>query len=216
MPVPLGPTRPIRSPKWTSSENGRNRSPTETPSSRTTRRAESPPRSRGVDPLVGHRRRRRTSGDELLPAGLGGIGLRRVLEVHGRPLLHDLHVPEQPAFLVVPAVERVTKTLLALLPSLRVGRIGPTVHPRPTALDRDHLGDGPLEQRAVVADHQDGRLAGRELRFQPRPGRDVEVVVGLVEEQHVGPGVEQHVEQQPLAFAAGELADPASRDVVDR
>ena len=52
--------------------------------------------------------------------------------------------------------------------------------------------------------------------FEPGAGGHVEVVVGLVEQQHVGAAGEQHVEHEPLAFAAAQLADRARGEVVDR
>ena len=54
------------------------------------------------------------------------------------------------------------------------------------------MGD-PLEEGAVVADHQHGGALARQHRLQRLDGEDVEVVGGLVEQQHVrrlgeGPG----------------------------
>jgi hypothetical protein len=54
------------------------------------------------DLLLGDRRRRRPDLHELLPAGLGRVGLGGVLEVLRGALLHDLHVVEQAALLLVP------------------------------------------------------------------------------------------------------------------
>ena len=168
------------------------------------------------DRLVAHRRRRRTGGDELVPPRLGGVGAAGVAVVLGRPLLHDLHVPVQAPLLVLPALEGVAELLLAASPGLGERGVGAAVHPGAGALDGDHLGRRPAEQRAVVADHQDRDLAGGEALLQPPAGRDVEVVVGLVEQQHVGLGRQQDVEQQPLALAAGEVADAPRRHVLDR
>jgi len=55
-----------------------------------------------------------------------------------------------------------------------------------------------------VGDHQDrlARLADRPLELEL--GRDVEEVVGLVEQQHVGVGAQQHVEHELLALPARE------------
>ena len=150
-----------------------------------------PPRRVGaaegdVDLLVGHRRRRRAGGDELLPPRLGRVGLGGVLEVLRGALLHDLHVMEEAPLFVVPALQRVAQQLLATLACLGEGGVRTAVHPAARPFDDDDLGGHPLEQGAVVADHEDGALAGLDLLLQPHTCGDVEVVVGLVEQQHVG------------------------------
>ena len=168
-----------------------------------------------LDVLVRHGRRRWTRGDELLPAGLRRVGLRRVLEVLRGALLHDLHVLEQPALLVVPALQVVAELLLTPRARLGEGAVRAAVDPAPGPLDDDDLRRHALEQRPVVADHQDRRPAVEDLVLEPAAGRDVEVVVRLVEQQHVRPRREQQVEDQPLALAAGQLRHEACGDVVD-
>ena len=49
----------------------------------------------------------------------------------------------------------------------------------------DGAGRDRVEEAAVVADEQQGAAAGLEVVFQPLDGLDVEVVGGLVEQQHV-------------------------------
>ncbi len=169
-----------------------------------------------MDVLVGDRGRRRAGLHEALPPGLRPVGLGGVLEVLGRPLLHHLHVVEQAALLVVPSLQGVAQEALTVLPGLGKGGVRAAVDPAGGALQHDELGGAPLQQDPVVAHHQDRAGAGPELILQPGPGGHVEVVVGLVEQEHVGPGVEQHVEHEPLALPARQLAHQAGRHVVDR
>ena len=53
-----------------------------------------------------------------------------------------------------------------------------------------------------MADEQDRLRAGLQRVLEPLLAGDVEVVVGLVEEQHVGVGAQQHLEGEPLLLAA--------------
>ena len=167
-----------------------------------------------LDLLVRHGRGRRADGHELLPPGLRGVGLGGVLEVLRGPLLHDLHVVEEAALLVVPALQGVAQQFLAAGPSLRERGVGAAVHPRARPLDHHHLRGDALQQGAVVADHQDRAAARLQLVLQPQPGGDVEVVVRLVEQQDVRPAVQQQVQHQALALAPAELADQAGGEVL--
>jgi hypothetical protein len=144
------------------------------------------------------------------------VGLRGVLEVLRGALLHHLHVAVQPTLLVLPPSDGIAEQLLAVCSRCRKPRVRPAVHPAAVAFDAHDLGGHPFEQRTVVAHHQHGRLGGEQLLFQPDACRDVEVVVGLVEQQHVGIAGEEQVEHQPLAFTARQLTDESRGHVVDR
>ena len=94
------------------------------------------------------------------------------------------------------------------------------MHPGARALESDDGIAGRREQLAVVGDHQD-RLARRaDQRLELTLGRDVEEVVGLVEEQHLSVGGEQQLEHQALALSAGQrgrgpvadFVEPGARD----
>ena len=64
-------------------------------------------------------------------------------------------------------------------------------------------------------EHRLGR--GRELPLEPALARDVEVVVGLVEQQRgERPAPQQRLEDEPLLLAAGQRADLAPLDLVIR
>ena len=77
------------------------------------------------------------------------------------------------------------------------------MHPRAVALqghDRPHRAG---EDLTVVRDHQDRLLGRPHASLERQLRRHVEEVVGLVEQQDVGIGGEQHVEHELLALAAG-------------
>ncbi len=81
--------------------------------------------------------------------------------------------------------------------------------PVPEVADPVH----PLEQLAVVADEQKRARPGAEDVMEPGPGRAVEVVGRLIEEQHVRPEQEQPRETEPDHLATGQLADPPVEEV---
>ena len=71
------------------------------------------------------------------------------------------------------------------------------------------------QQLTVVADEQD-RLARRpQLALQPPLGRDVEEVVGLVEQEDVVVAAQQDLERHALLLAAGERAQRPGGDLVE-
>ncbi len=88
------------------------------------------------------------------------------------------------------------------------------MHPTTRSFNGNHLGGTTLEQGAVVAHHQDGGLALSKFLFKPLTGWDIEVVVRLVQQQHVGTRREQQVEHEPLAFASREFRDESRRHVI--
>jgi hypothetical protein len=111
----------------------------------------------------------------------------------------------QAALLLLPAVQRAAEQRLAVLARLGVAHVGAAVDPGAVALQRDDRVDGGGEDVAVVGDHQDRLGGGGDAPLELALGRDVEEVVGLVEQQQRGVGAEQVLEHEPLALAAGEL-----------
>ncbi len=67
----------------------------------------------------------------------------------------------------------------------------------------------PVQQLAVVADHDQHTRPGLDGRVQPLAGVHVEVVGRLVQEQHVGPVQQQRGQPQQHRLAARQLADGA-------
>ena len=116
---------------------------------------------------------------------------------------------EQATFFIVPTLEVVTHEFLALLTCFREGGVRASVHPTARTFDSDDFGCDALKKNAIMAHHQDGALATANLFFQPRAGGNVEVVVGFVQEQHVGARVQQQIKNKALAFAAGEFTNKA-------
>ncbi len=165
--------------------------------------------------MVGRRRGRRADLDEALPARLGGVGARGVAVAPRRPLLHDPVVEVKAPLLVLPALQRVAEQLLAALARGRVGGVGAAVDPAAARLQRDDLRHARRQQVAVVADHQH-RLRGlAQAALEPALGRDVEEVVGLVEQQRGRVRAEQEVEHDLLALAARDLAHVAPPHVAE-
>ena len=72
------------------------------------------------------------------------------------------------------------------------------------AVEVQHAGDGLVEQVEVVADHEQGAAVGPHEAEQPLLGVAVEVVGGLVEEQHVAAGEEDAGDLDPAPLAAGQ------------
>jgi hypothetical protein len=110
---------------------------------------------------------------------------------------------------LVPAPAQLLQSLDPLGPRLVVGGEAATVYPRPAVLDRHYPGRRPGQQLAIVRDEQHGlhRLAQRVL--QPQLARHVQVVVRLVEQQHLVRPAQQRLEGEPLLLAAGQRAQPA-------
>ncbi len=76
------------------------------------------------------------------------------------------------------------------------------MEPAAVALERQDGAHGVREQIAIVGDDQHG-LAGRgDRRLQSPLARNVEEVVGLVEEEDLGVGREEDLEHQALALTA--------------
>src|SRR3954451_23398613 len=76
-------------------------------------------------------------------------------------------------------------------------------------LEREHVGRNAVEEPPIVAD-DDRTAAKRQQRLLERAKRvDIEVVRGLVEEEQVGPSLQQFCEMHPVALAARQSADLA-------
>ena len=123
---------------------------------------------------------------------------------------------EESAFLLVPTFDSIAEQRLTLLPGLGERGITATVDPTAGAFEHHDLGGDPFEQRTVVTHHQDGAWAVDDLFFEPDAGRDIEIVVRLIEQEYVGTRCQQQVEYEPFAFATGQFADLTSCKVFDR
>ncbi len=106
-----------------------------------------------------------------------------------------------------------------------VGAVGARPHADRALVELGDLGDGRVEQVAVVGDHHDGAVEVVQQRAEPLAARHVEVGLGLVEQQHVRAPGEAGGERDELALAAGELArrhlervavDPERAQVAER
>ncbi len=84
-----------------------------------------------------------------------------------------------------------------------------SVDPRAASLDGDDALGGAGQQLAIMAD-EEHRLAGLgQLPLQPALAGDVEVVVRLVEQEHLVGAAQQRLEHQPLLLAAGQRGHSA-------
>ncbi len=134
-------------------------------------------------------------------------GLHRVVAVGhvrrvGRLLLQGAHQVDQPLVLLVPAPAQLGQPLVPRRPGLVVAGEAAAVHPRRPALDGDHAVGDAGEQLAVVADEQHGLAGVEQPLLEPPLARDVEVVVRLVEQQHLVGPAQQRLQRQPLLLAA--------------
>ena len=75
-------------------------------------------------------------------------------------------------------------------PGLAVLGVGALVFDEPGLVEVQHAGDGFVEQVQVVADHQQGAAVGPQESHEPVLGIAVEVIGGLIEQQHVTAGEE--------------------------
>ena len=123
--------------------------------------------------------------------------------------------------LLVPAAAQLLEPGEALPASLSQAGEAAAVHPDRVARgaeleDRNGL-RRLVQQLAVVADQQHGLGRTDKLGLQPSLGRDVEIVVRLVEQQDVVRTAEQRLESEPLLLAAGKRGEvaPAGPVVAD-
>src|SRR5205085_2683523 len=74
----------------------------------------------------------------------------------------------------------------------------------------EHSFGGVLEEPAVVAHHQKRRALGAQQLLEPEDAVEIEMVRGLVHEQHVGRAHERLRDRQSLLPTAGERPRRAS------
>ena len=82
---------------------------------------------------------------------------------------------------------------------------------QPAVLERDRARADRVEQGAVVGHQQHGAVEGAQRVLERLAGVDVEVVGRLVEDQHVGAGLDEHGQRQPPPLAARRGPRAASR-----
>ena len=90
------------------------------------------------------------------------------------------------------------------------------MHPGAVALQGHDGAGGAGQHGAVMGDHHDRLLGRADPLLELQLGRDVEEVVGLVEQEDIGVGCEEHVEDELLAFSAREGAGGPLGDLVKR
>ena len=106
--------------------------------------------------------------------------------------------------LLVPAPPQLGQPLVPGGARLVVADEAAAVHPRRPALDGDHAVGHAREQLPVVTDEQNGLAGVEQPLLEPPLARDVEVVVRLVEQQHLVRPAQQRLEGQPLLLPAGQ------------
>ncbi len=89
---------------------------------------------------------------------------------------------------------------------LQVRRVVAGVNRDLALVDVGDVVDEPLHERAVVADDQDRSVVGAQERLEPSHRLQVQVVGGLVEQQHVGLAQQQLRQREPHEPPSRELA----------
>ena len=181
----------------------------------------------GARPLQPHRqvllertRLRRPGLLELAQAGHGGAvprgeGVVRLrLDLQRRDQLLQLRV------LLVPAPLQFVEAVHAVAPRLVIraeaAAVGPGRVSGAAELDRDEPVGDLRQQLAIVADQQHGLLRRAQLALEPALRGHVEVVVGLVEQQHLVGAAQQRLERQPLLLAAAQARHVAVLRALER
>ena len=95
--------------------------------------------------------------------------------------------------------------LEVVLALLEVGGVVAGVGHEHAVLERRHVGDAGVHERAVVRDDEDGAVVGREELLEPQHALEIEVVGRLVEQQQVGMAQEELGEGDAHLPSAGEL-----------
>ena len=202
MPAPFGPSTATRSPYQISASNTSVRPCSDSPSIMSALRPVRPPLRRtstrwsctSSGGLVRSSKcRRRVSAAFSLGANPSEILARC------RITPHEL---DQAGPLVLPLRGVTGEAVVPGVPGLVVGGEAAAVGPRALGLDGDDLGGDAGQQLAIVADEEDGLGAAAQLVLQPALARDVQEVVGLVQEQDGGVAAEQRLERQALLLAA--------------
>ncbi len=168
------------------------------------------------DLLVDDLLRRRTGLDELGQPGLHGgeLGRHRVTDLRLHPQRDDQLA--QPLALLVPALVQLLEAVPPRLPGGAVVLEATAVHPGAVRLDRDDAGRGAGQQLTVVADEQDRLRRLGQGRLEPALAGHVEVVVRLVEQQHLVGPAQQRLQRQTLLLTAGQRVQPAVLRLVVR
>ncbi len=153
---------------------------------------------------------RRRSLLELAQSGLGGLITGGHAVVVGSLLLVHQHQSLQLRVLVIPAAAQLVQADEPIRARLPVRGERSAMDPCGVAgsaqLHRDDPIDDTGQEFAVVGDQQDclGRVKQRPL--QPQLARHVQVIVRLVEQEHLVAAAQQRLQRQALLFPAGQRA----------
>jgi hypothetical protein len=163
------------------------------------------------DVLLAGRLGRRAGLLELAQPGLGGGISGGHLMADGGSLTERQHQLLQLGVFLVPAPAQFLEALEPLSAGLVVRAETTAVHPGVGTRGAGFQGDDPLggagEQFTVVGDEEDGLAGLGEPFLQPALAGDVEIVVGLVEKEHLVGAAQEGLQDEPLLLAAGERAD---------
>ncbi len=140
-------------------------------------------------------------GDEILVALDAGLRLRLAgLGRGGDPL----------AFLLQGALARLVLAAFlqqALLLLLQPGRVVALVGDAAAAVEFEDPARDVVEEVAVMGHDEDGARVGAQVTFEPRHGLGIEMVGGLVEEQHLGLLEQELAQRHAAALAARQAVD---------
>ena len=75
------------------------------------------------------------------------------------------------------------------------------------ALKGQNVGGDPVQEPAIMGDDQRRTGKGIQRVFQRAQRVDIQIVAGLIQQQHIGPGLEQFGEMDAVALTAGKIAD---------
>ena len=206
MPEPLEPSTATRSPKNTSRSNGLHQPGQLQPDAGQRAHPGAPAAQPHRHLLVDRPLRRRPGRLELRQPGLHRAVLRGHRLADLRLLLQGADQLLEPGVLLLPAPVQLVQPVQPGLPGRRVRREAAAVHPGRVRLHGDHPVRRAGQQLAVVADEQH-RLRGLpQPLLQPALARHVEVVVRLVQQQHLVRPAQQRLQREPLLLAAGQRA----------
>lgn len=162
------------------------------------------------DVLLARRLGRRPGLLELAQPGLGGAVAGRHVVTVLRGLAQRQHQLLQLGVLLVPAAAQFLEAGEAFAAGLVEGGEATAVHPgvgaRGSGLDRDDLLGGAGQQFPVVGDEQHGLAGLGEPLLQPALAGHVEVVVRLVEQQHLVGAAQQRLQDEAFLFTPGQGA----------